>query len=123
MLGRKIETLSACTHCAPESGRTFLPNEERPGEDGVIVLSHRFWSRRFGADRQAIGRTIVLDGTPVQIIAGGRDTVVPLVNAEFLAERLPHSTLMMVDAGHSVWEEAPGEYASIVTDWVERRSP
>ena len=53
---------------APESGRTFLPNEERPGEDGVIVLSHRFWSRRFGADRQAIGRTIVLDGTPVQII-------------------------------------------------------
>jgi putative ABC transport system permease protein len=53
---------------APESGRTFLPNEERPGEDSVIVLSHRFWSRRFGADRQAIGRTIVLDGAPVQII-------------------------------------------------------
>jgi pimeloyl-ACP methyl ester carboxylesterase len=60
--------------------------------------------------------------TPVQIIAGGRDRVVPLVNAEFLAERLPHSTLTMVDAGHFVWEEAPGEYASIVTDWVERRS-
>jgi pimeloyl-ACP methyl ester carboxylesterase len=61
--------------------------------------------------------------TPVQIIAGGRDRVVPLVNAEFLAERLPHCTLTMVDAGHFVWEEAPGEYASIVTDWVERRSP
>jgi pimeloyl-ACP methyl ester carboxylesterase len=63
------------------------------------------------------------DRAPVQIIAGGRDRVVPLVNAEFLAERLPHSTLTMVDAGHFVWEEAPGEYASIVTDWVERRSP
>jgi pimeloyl-ACP methyl ester carboxylesterase len=61
--------------------------------------------------------------TPVQIIAGGRDAVVPLVNAEFLAERLPRSTLTMVDAGHFVWEEAPGEYASIVTDWVELRSP
>ena len=61
--------------------------------------------------------------TPVQIIAGGRDRVVPLVNAEFLAERLPHSTLTMVDAGHFVWEEVPGEYASIVTAWVERRSP
>jgi pimeloyl-ACP methyl ester carboxylesterase len=60
--------------------------------------------------------------TPVQIIAGGRDRVVPLVNAEFLAERLPHGTLTMVDAGHFVWEEAPGEYASIVTDWVERTS-
>ena len=61
--------------------------------------------------------------TPVQIIAGGRDRVVPLVNAEFLAERLPHSTLTMVDAGHFVWEEVPGEYASIVTAWVERGSP
>lgn len=58
--------------------------------------------------------------TAVQIIAGGRDAVVPLVNAEFLAERLPRSRLTMVDAGHFVWEEAPGEYASIVTDWVER---
>ena len=57
--------------------------------------------------------------TPVQIIAGGRDRVVPLVNAEFLAERLPHSALTMVDAGHFVWEEAPGEYASIVTHWVD----
>src|SRR5207247_1126763 len=57
------------------------------------------------------------------VVGGGGVTVGPLVNAEFLAERLPHSTLMMVDAGHSVWEEAPGEYASIVTDWVERRSP
>jgi hypothetical protein len=26
----------------------------------------------------------------------------------------------MVDAGHFVWEEAPGEYASIVTNWVMR---
>ena len=60
--------------------------------------------------------------TPVQIIAGGRDRVVPLINAEFLAERLPYSTLTMVDAGHFVWEEVPGEYASIVTGWVERRS-
>ena len=40
-----------------------------------------------------------------------------------LAERLPHSTLTMVDAGHFVWEEVPGEYASIVTAWIQRRSP
>ncbi len=58
----------------------------------------------------------------MQIIAGGRDRVVPLANAEFLDERLPHSTLMIVDAGHFVWEEAPDEYASIVAEWVERRS-
>jgi pimeloyl-ACP methyl ester carboxylesterase len=58
--------------------------------------------------------------TPVLIIAGGRDRVVPLVNAEFLHERLPNSALAMVDAGHCVWEEAAGEYGSLIADWVER---
>ena len=56
--------------------------------------------------------------TPVQIIAGRRDRVVPLVNAEFLDERLPNSRLTILDAGHFVWEEAAAEYASIVADWV-----
>lgn len=55
--------------------------------------------------------------TPVQIIAGGRDTAVPAVNAEFLHERLPHSRLDIVDAGHFVWEDAADEYARIVTTW------
>ncbi len=56
--------------------------------------------------------------TPVQIVAGRKDRVVPLVNAEFLAERLPDSRLTILDAGHFVWEEAPDEYASLLLDWV-----
>ena len=52
--------------------------------------------------------------TPVQIIAGRQDPVVPLVNAEFLHERLPASRLAVIDAGHFVWEEAPTEYAAII---------
>src|SRR5262249_32440679 len=42
--------------------------------------------------------------TPVQIIAGLRDTVVPPVNAKYLHERLPHSELHLLDAAHFVWE-------------------
>jgi pimeloyl-ACP methyl ester carboxylesterase len=38
---------------------------------------------------------------PVEIIAGARDAVVPPVNAEFLHQRLPHSRLDVIDAGHS----------------------
>ena len=34
--------------------------------------------------------------------------VVPLPNAEFLDQRLPTSRLVIIDAGHFVWEEAPG---------------
>ncbi len=55
--------------------------------------------------------------TPVQIIAGARDPVVPPVNGEFLHERLPNSRLDIVDAGHFTWEDAADEYAALVTSW------
>ena len=55
--------------------------------------------------------------TPVRIIAGRRDTVVPPVNAEYLHERLPHSDLHLVDAGHFIWEDAADEYAALVSEW------
>lgn len=55
--------------------------------------------------------------TPVQIIAGRHDTVVPLVNAEYLHERLPDSQLDIVDAGHFTWESAAVDYADLVTAW------
>jgi pimeloyl-ACP methyl ester carboxylesterase len=54
---------------------------------------------------------------PVDIIAGRRDRVVPLVNAEYLRERLPHSELHVLDAGHFVWEAAADEYAALVCAW------
>jgi pimeloyl-ACP methyl ester carboxylesterase len=56
--------------------------------------------------------------TPVTIIAGRHDRVVPLANAEFLDQRLPNSRIVTVDAGHFVWEEAPTEYASIIVNSV-----
>jgi len=55
--------------------------------------------------------------TPVQIIAGAGDTAVPPVNARFLHERLPHSKLDVIDAGHFTWEDAAAEYAALVTSW------
>jgi pimeloyl-ACP methyl ester carboxylesterase len=55
--------------------------------------------------------------TPVQIITGARDTQVPPVNAAFLHERLPHSKLDVIDAGHFTWEDTAGEYAALVTSW------
>jgi hypothetical protein len=54
---------------------------------------------------------------PVQIIARARDAVVPLINAEFLYQRLPHSRLGIVDAGHFAWEDAASEYAALIASW------
>ena len=55
--------------------------------------------------------------TPVQIIAGIRDTAIPPSNAEFLHARLPHSKLDVIDARHFAWEDNPTEYARLVTGW------
>ena len=55
--------------------------------------------------------------TPVLIIAGQRDDVVPAANAEFLHDRLPKSKLTFVDAIHFTWEDAADEYADLVVDW------
>jgi pimeloyl-ACP methyl ester carboxylesterase len=55
--------------------------------------------------------------TPVQVIAGARDTAVPPVNDRFLHERLPHSKLDIVDAGHFTWEDAAPQYAALVASW------
>jgi pimeloyl-ACP methyl ester carboxylesterase len=54
---------------------------------------------------------------PRQIVAGRHDPAVPPVNAEFLHDRLPHSKLDLLDAGHFTWEDAPDEYATLVTTW------
>ena len=43
------------------TGRSFLPGEDQPGRNRVVVLSHRVWQQRFGADREIAGRTITLN--------------------------------------------------------------
>jgi pimeloyl-ACP methyl ester carboxylesterase len=55
--------------------------------------------------------------TPVKVIAGEHDTVVPRVNAEFLVERLPNAEMALIDAGHFVWEDGAEAYADLVTSW------
>jgi pimeloyl-ACP methyl ester carboxylesterase len=57
----------------------------------------------------------------VMIINGPHDRVVPLVNAEFLDERLPNSRLVIIDAGPFVWEQAPIEYASSILDSITNK--
>jgi putative ABC transport system permease protein len=43
-------------------GRLLRPEEDAPGQPPVVVLSHAFWTRTFGADPAVIGRTIQLNG-------------------------------------------------------------
>jgi predicted permease len=53
---------------APVLGRTFKPEEFEPGADNVVVLTDRFWTRRFGSDPNIVGRKIQLDGKSVEVV-------------------------------------------------------
>src|SRR5580692_4264550 len=49
-------------------GRTFLPEEDQVNGPAVVLLSHAFWQRRFGADPAAVGRDVLLDGQKYRIV-------------------------------------------------------
>ncbi len=53
---------------APAHGRVFGQEDDTPGVANVAVVSDSFWRRRLGADPNAVGRTIVIDADPVQVV-------------------------------------------------------
>ncbi|HJZ83081.1 MAG TPA: ABC transporter permease [Pyrinomonadaceae bacterium] len=52
----------------PALGRTFLLENEKPGSDQVVVLSHALWQKRFGGDTGIISRRITLDDKSYEVI-------------------------------------------------------
>jgi pimeloyl-ACP methyl ester carboxylesterase len=85
-------------------------------EGDRLVESMRY-VRSYPTELPVLGDLMPEIQTPVQIIAGARDTAVAPVNAEFLHERLPNSRLDILDAGHFTWEDSPDDYAALVTNW------
>ena len=53
---------------APARGRVFKPEEFEPGADNVVILTDRFWARRFGSDPNIVGRKIQIDGKTMEIV-------------------------------------------------------
>ena len=49
-------------------GRDFLPEEGQPGNDHAVILSHRFWSAHFNADRTLVGKPIRMNGEPYTVV-------------------------------------------------------
>ncbi len=52
----------------PVLGRSFVPADDQPGPATVAILSEGLWKRRFGADRNVIGRTITVNTVPVTVV-------------------------------------------------------
>jgi predicted permease len=83
----------------PALGRDFTSEDDVRGAPPVAIISHDVWTRRFGADSAAIGRTIDLNGKPIPVIgvlpAG---FAMPALDAEILQPQqifpLPQGVVM-----------------------------
>jgi pimeloyl-ACP methyl ester carboxylesterase len=95
----------------------FVREDYLSSYEGDRFVESMRYVRAYPTELPALRDLLPKIQTPVQIIAGARDLVVPPGNAEFLHERLPNSKLDIVDAGHYTWEDAADQYAALVTTW------
>jgi pimeloyl-ACP methyl ester carboxylesterase len=91
--------------------------------DGDRFAESMRYARRYPEELPVLAELLPKITTPVTIINGRHDRVVPLANAEFLHQRLPASRVVIVDAGHFAWEETPTQYASIILDSITGNWP
>ena len=86
--------------------------------DGDRFVESMRYVRRYPEELPELAKLLPQISTPVTIINGRHDRVVPPANAEFLDERLPNSRVVLIEGGHFIWEEAPTEYAAIILDSI-----
>ena len=67
--GAKVsDNLFALLRVQPNLGRTFADGESTPGRDRVVVLSDRLWRQQFAADPAVLGRVVLVDQAPYEVI-------------------------------------------------------
>ena len=68
----------------PALGAGFTAEQDRPGSNNVIVISHALWQRRFNGDPAVVGRAVTVDGAPMTIVGVmPRDFYYPTRTSEF----------------------------------------
>ena len=73
--------------------------------------------RNYPTDLPLLGDLLSQIQTPVKVLAGARDPLVPISNAEDLVERLPRAELTALDFGHFTWEDGADAYGDAVLAW------
>ena len=49
-------------------GRPLVPSDDEGAGEAVVVLSHRYWRKRFGAELAVVGRSLAVNGTPLTVV-------------------------------------------------------
>lgn len=72
----------------PRIGRAFLAGEEKPGHNDAVILTDALWRRRYNADPQIVGKSIILDGKPYRVV-GVLPAKFSLPNARLIQAYIP----------------------------------
>jgi predicted permease len=87
----------------PLLGRVFIPGEESvgPGAHPVAVLGHGFWQDRFGGDPGIVGRTLILNGHPFEVVGVAPEDFNGPVNFADIPIYVPLMMQMEIDPGYN----------------------
>lgn len=89
------------TGLKPIMGRNFTEEENQPGKDGVAIITHSLWQRRFGGDPNIVNKTITVNSIQRTVIGvmpehfnfpKGAEVYAPIaLTPELMRNRLSHS--------------------------------
>jgi pimeloyl-ACP methyl ester carboxylesterase len=74
--------------------------------------------RTYPVELPKLARRLASIVTPVQIVCGRDDPIVPTPNQGFLHNHLPNSRLDLLPAGHYAWEETADLYGAVLSRWL-----
>ncbi len=112
---------------SPAQGRLLADASADRGQESTVVLSHRLWTRRFGADPSAVGREVLINGDRFTVVGVaqqnfeypyGSEVWAPLVfSAQDAAQRDSHYLEVIGRLGEGVtFESARRELDSIAAN-------
>lgn len=65
---RVTDSLLPILRVQPMLGRAFSAADDSPGSPQTVILSYAYWQRKFGGDRRVVGRKLIVDGRPRDLI-------------------------------------------------------
>ncbi|MDP2959193.1 MAG: ABC transporter permease [Longimicrobiales bacterium] len=100
----------------PVLGRAFIPGEEdrNPGAHPVAVLGHGFWQARFGGDPSVVGRTLVINGHPFQIVGVAPEGFEGPVTFASIPLYVPLMMQMEIDPGRNLIEARGNNMMNVI---------
>ena len=116
----------------PVMGRAFTAEEDVPGKNNVVVLSHGMWQQRFGGDRGIVGRSTTLNGAPATIIGvmppgfaypGGAEYWAPIALNQAKATRGGHFLAVVARLKPGVTVAQAGAEMKMISERLAKQYP